>query len=95
MTTILTIEGRDIVIRPVEHEDVPAVARFAAGLSSHDLLFMNRDIQHARVIDAWMNAVKDGEIDTLIAVDGDTVVATSGVLRAIRAAGPPMSPNSA
>lgn len=81
MTTVLTIEGRDIVIRPVEHEDVPAVARFAAGLSSHDLLFMNRDIQHARVIDAWMNAVKDGEIDTLIAVDGDTVVATSGVLR--------------
>jgi L-amino acid N-acyltransferase YncA len=81
MTTTVDIDGRSVVIRPVEHGDVPGVARFAAGLSSHDLLFMNRDIQHARVIDAWMNAVKDGEIDTLIAVDGDEVVATSGVLR--------------
>jgi L-amino acid N-acyltransferase YncA len=81
MTTTLEIDGSTIVIRPVEHRDVPAVARFAAGLSTHDLLFLNRDIQHARVIDAWMNAVKQGAIDTLVAVDGDEVVATSGVLR--------------
>lgn len=75
------MNGREIVIRPVEHGDVPGVARFAAKLSSHDLLFLNRDIQHARVIDAWMTAVKHGEIDTLVAVDGDTVVATSGIMR--------------
>ena len=81
MTTKVDIDGRTIVIRPIEHGDVPGVARFAAGLSSHDLLFMNRDIQHARVIDAWMNAVKDGEMDTLVAVDGDAIVATSAVLR--------------
>lgn len=81
MTTKLDIDGRTIVIRPIEHGDVPGVAQFAAGLSSHDLLFMNRDIQHARVVDAWMNAVRDGEIDTLVAMDGETVVATSGVLR--------------
>ncbi|CAM3136919.1 GNAT family N-acetyltransferase [Sphingomonas antarctica] len=81
VTTKLDIDGREVVIRPVEHKDVPGVARFAAALSSHDLLFMSRDIQHARVIDAWMEAVKHGEMDTLVAISGDEIVATSGVLR--------------
>ena len=80
VTTKHDIDGREIVIRPVEHKDVPGVARFAAALSSHDLLFMTRDIQHARVIDAWMDAVRLGEMESLVAVAGNDVVATSAIL---------------
>jgi L-amino acid N-acyltransferase YncA len=77
----LTIDGRTIHIRGFERGDVVAVGQFAATLPPHDLLFLSRDIQHARVIEAWQQAIVDGEIDSLVAVDGDTVVATSAIVR--------------
>jgi L-amino acid N-acyltransferase YncA len=77
----LTIDGRTIEIRAFERGDVVAVGTFAAALPAHDLLFLSRDIQHARVIEAWQQAIADGEIDSLIAVDGDDVAATSAIVR--------------
>lgn len=77
----LTIDDKTIQIRTFERGDVVAVGAFAAALPAHDLLFLSRDIQHARVIEAWQQAIADGEIDSLIAVDGDDVVATSAIVR--------------
>jgi L-amino acid N-acyltransferase YncA len=77
----LTIDGKAIHIRAFERSDVVAVGQFAAQLPTHDLLFLSRDIQHARVIEAWQQAIADGEIDSLIAVDNDAVVATSAIVR--------------
>jgi L-amino acid N-acyltransferase YncA len=77
----LTIDGKTIGIRTFERGDVVAVGQFAAALPAHDLLFLSRDLQHARVIEAWQQAIADGEIDSLVALDGDTVVATSAIVR--------------
>lgn len=81
MTTSVTIDGRDLAIRPLARGDVTAVARFAAELSPHDLLFLSRDIQHARVIDAWLHAVGTGDLESLVALDEERVVATTAVVR--------------
>ena len=77
----LSIDGRTIEIRAFERGDVVAVGQFAAALPIHDLLFLSRDIQHARVIEAWQQAISDGEIESLVAIDGDTVVGTSAIVR--------------
>lgn len=77
----LRFDGRTIEIRAFQRDDVVAVAKFAAALPPHDLLFLSRDIQHSRVIEAWQQAIADGEIDSLIACDGGTVLATTAVVR--------------
>jgi L-amino acid N-acyltransferase YncA len=77
----LTVDGRDIHIRAFERRDVIGVAAFAAALPVHDLLFLSRDIQHARVIEAWQQSIADGEIESLVAIDGDKVVGTSAIVR--------------
>lgn len=77
----LDIGGRPIQIRAFERGDVVAVGAFAAALPSHDLLFLSRDIQHARVIEAWAQSIADGAIESLIALDGQTVVAATAIVR--------------
>lgn len=77
----LRIDGKTITIRTFERNDVVAVARFAADLPPHDLLFLSRDIQHSRVIEAWQQAVASGEIESLIAFESDIVVATTAIVR--------------
>ena len=77
----LDIDGRKIEVRAFERGDVVAVGQFAAALPPHDLLFLSRDIQHARVIEAWAASIADGSIESLIAVDGDKVVATTAIVR--------------
>ena len=81
MTTKLEIKGQEVVIRALERRDVPGVGRFAAELTTHDLLFLRRDIQHARVIDAWMQAVDRGEMDSLVAVCGERIIGTLAIAR--------------
>lgn len=82
MTQTHTLAGRAVTVRPFTRSDMPAVARFAAALPPHDLLFLSRDLQHARVIDAWMAAVDSGEIESLIAVTEDgEVVASTAIVR--------------
>ena len=77
----LMINDSTIKIRAFGRNDVVAVGQFAAGLPAHDLLFLSRDIQHARVIEAWAQSIADGEIESLIALDGDKVVATTAIVR--------------
>jgi L-amino acid N-acyltransferase YncA len=85
MTTTLNCGGTWVSIRPYARADATGVAEFAASLPEHDLLFLSRDIKHARVIEAWTDAVNAGEIDSLVAtamVEGtDTVVATTAIVR--------------
>jgi L-amino acid N-acyltransferase YncA len=77
----LKIGAKAITIRAFERDDVVAVGAFAAALPPHDLLFLSRDIQHARVIEAWAQSIADGEIESLIALDGSEVVATTAIVR--------------
>jgi RimJ/RimL family protein N-acetyltransferase len=72
-------------IRRFEPADRDRVAAFAATLDEHDLLFLGRDLHHPRVIEAWLKAVAEGWIDSLLAEDmdaeGSPVVGTAALVR--------------
>lgn len=70
-----------VTIRRFKAEDAEAMLRFARALPEHDLLFLSRDIKHRKVVDAWLEAVGDGFIDSFIAEDGDAVVGTCALVR--------------
>ncbi|MBS0482136.1 MAG: GNAT family N-acetyltransferase [Proteobacteria bacterium] len=46
----------------------------------HDLLFLARDIREPKVLAAWLAAQENGDLVSLIALDGDEVVATVAAL---------------
>ena len=69
-------------IRRFRPDDRDAVAAFAKSLPEHDLLFLGRDLTHPRVIEAWLQAIADGWIESLLALDADgKVVATAALVR--------------
>lgn len=72
-------------IRRFEPADREHVAAFVATLPEHDLLFLGRDLNHPRVIAAWLEAIAEGWIDSLVAVDkdgvGEPVVGTAALVR--------------
>jgi len=79
MTTI-DCGGTSVLIRRFKRADAAAVASFAGALPDHDLLFLSRDLRHPRVIEAWLNAVESGEIESLVAVADDRVVGTTAIV---------------
>ena len=85
MTTTIDCGGTWVSIRPFARADAIGVAEFAKGLPENDLLFLSRDIQHARVIEAWLDAVNAGEMESLVAtayISGtDIIVATTAIVR--------------
>lgn len=74
-----------LTIRRFEPADRDRVAAFVETLPEHDLLFLGRDLNHPRVIEAWLQAIGEGWIDSLIAEDGDAggrpVVGTAALVR--------------
>lgn len=72
-------------IRRFEPGDRDRVAAFAQTLDEHDLLFLGRDLKHPRVIEAWLDAIGEGWIDSLVAEDldapGKPVVGTAALVR--------------
>lgn len=81
MTTTIDCGGETVHIRPFVRADAAAVAEFAQSLPEHDLLFLSRDIKHARVIEAWLDAMTAGEIESLVADRGHSIVATTAIVR--------------
>ena len=67
---------QEIEVRPPSSRDLPVLRRFAAAVPAHDLLFLARDIREPRVLEAWVAGVAAGEIDILIALAGDEIIAT-------------------
>lgn len=68
-------------IRRFEAKDAPAMLAFAEALPEHDLLFLGRDLKHPRVIAAWVDAIEEGWIDSLVAEDGGVFVGTAALVR--------------
>lgn len=68
-------------IRRFEAKDQAAMLAFAETLPEHDLLFLGRDLKHPRVIAAWVDAVGEGWIDSLIAEEDGQVVGTAALVR--------------
>lgn len=70
-----------IVIRRFKPEDFEPMQRFTRALPEHDLLFLSRDLKHRKVLEAWLEAVEDGFIDSFVAEDGDAIVGTCALVR--------------
>jgi L-amino acid N-acyltransferase YncA len=68
-------------IRRFRVGDSAAMVAFATALPEHDLLFLSRDVREPRVVAAWLKAIEDGEIDSLIAEDDGQIVATAALVR--------------
>jgi L-amino acid N-acyltransferase YncA len=68
-------------IRRFEPADREAMLAFADSLPEHDLLFLGRDLRHPRVIEAWLGAIGEGWIDSLVAIDKGKLVGTAALVR--------------
>lgn len=60
--------------------DRDALVAFVATLPAHDLLFLPRDIGHPKVVDAWMRSIEAGEIASLVAREGGTMVGCTALV---------------
>ncbi len=68
-------------IRGFRIADRDAMIIFANSLPDHDLLFLGRDLKHPRVIAAWLGAVAEGWIDSLVAEDDGVIVGTAALVQ--------------
>lgn len=74
-------DNPDVTIRPIAPDDVAAVTAFSNGIPPHDLLFLARDIRNEKVVSAWFEALSEGTINSLLALVGDDVIATTAIVR--------------
>jgi L-amino acid N-acyltransferase YncA len=73
--------GTALTLRKFGSADLAAMTEFALALPRHDLLFLARDIRHPKVLSAWLASIAEGEIDSLVALEGDRIVGSTAVVR--------------
>jgi RimJ/RimL family protein N-acetyltransferase len=61
-------------------EDAADVQALVARLPAHDLLFLNRDLAHPKVVAAWMQALCDGSVASLSARKDGILVGCTAVV---------------
>ena len=71
----------DIALRLLTPDDEAAVLAFAQELSTHDLLFLRRDISQPKVVAAWMDATRRGTIVTVLATREGAVLGCATIVR--------------
>jgi L-amino acid N-acyltransferase YncA len=76
----LDLGGQSVELALMSGEDRELTSSFAESLPPRDLLFLSRDIQEPKVVDAWMRQIEAGEIYSLIAkIDGE-VAGTAAIV---------------
>ena len=76
----LTCSGSTIEVARMVPGDIAALGTFVASMPTHDLLFLRRDISHPKVVAAWMEALGDGRVTSLVARQGDVVVGCTAIV---------------
>ena len=66
----LELAGSPVEVDRMTRADRGELERFVAALPPEDLLFVPRDITHPKVVDAWMRALDNGSIASLVARAG-------------------------
>ncbi|MCY1413991.1 Acetyltransferase (GNAT) family protein [compost metagenome] len=69
-----------VELRLMTAADGPAFTAFIQTLPTHDLLFVRRDISHPKVIAAWMEAIEQGRLHSLVAFHGDELVGCAAIV---------------
>lgn len=70
-------------VRRFRPDDRARMDAFVALLPEDDLLFLGRDLRHPRVVSAWLDAIGEGWIDSLVACEADdgSVLGTAALVR--------------
>jgi len=76
----LTFNDSTVQVARLTPADGAALGEFVTTLPTHDLLFLRRDISHPKVIAAWMQAVGEGRITSLVAREGGTIVGCTAIV---------------
>ena len=71
--------GSPVEIARMTAADRDALVAFVATLPALNLLFVPRDIGHPKVVDAWIRALDSGELASLVARDGTTMVGCTAI----------------
>lgn len=74
-------DGGDVELRLMAPADEAAVLAFAQRLSTHDLLFLRRDISQPRVVAAWMEATRGDTMVTVVAMRDGQMLGCATLVR--------------
>ncbi|MCA0244819.1 MAG: GNAT family N-acetyltransferase [Proteobacteria bacterium] len=76
----LTFGDTTVELATMTAADAPALAEFVKTLPVHDRLFVRRDVSHPKVLDAWIGALAQGHVTSLVARDGATMVGCTAIV---------------
>ena len=60
--------------------DAAGLRAFISSLPEHDLLFLSRDITHPKVIEAWISALAEGRVKSLVALENGVIVGCTAIV---------------
>lgn len=72
--------GATVELRLLSSKDTADLKAFVATLPEHDLLFLSRDITHPKVIEAWIEAIAEGRIKSLVAHQNGVIVGCTAIV---------------
>lgn len=75
-----TCAGALVEIDTLQPADADALGGFVAALPPHDLLFLNRDVTHPKVMAAWMESLGDGRVTSLVARAGGVLIGCTAIV---------------
>ena len=75
----VTCADSQVQIARMSRADRDALVAFVATLPAHDRLFLRRDIGQPKVVEAWMRALDEGELTSLVARDGAQMVGCTAI----------------
>jgi RimJ/RimL family protein N-acetyltransferase len=76
-------DGTQVVVRPLDAQDAPALLEFYRALPEEDRLYLRDDVTKPEWVDRFVAHVKHHEVVSLIALHGKKVVGEASLYRAL------------
>ena len=76
----LDVAGTEVILDLLTPADEAGLAEFVEGLTTHDMLFMRRNIKVPKVREAWIRRVAEGEITSVAARIDGRIVGTTAIV---------------
>jgi L-amino acid N-acyltransferase YncA len=73
-------DGATMELRLMSSDDATNLKMFISSLPEHDLLFLSRDITHPKVIEAWIAAIAEGRVKSLLAQENGVIVGCTAIV---------------
>lgn len=75
--------GKAVEIALMTPADKDALAAFIATIPEHDLLFLDTDITHPKVLAAWVGGLESGRVTSLLARADGQIIGCTAIVRNI------------